>query len=197
LLKKINPSPSAYKENQSRLEELLKAKYGEDHRLEKDSVGETILWAKDATELESLLEELRSHSDFELDYLSDLTAYDNKDRADGPKRFVMVYQLYSMTKRTRARVKCLLDDGEEVISATRFWKVANWLEREVYDMYGIRFQGHPDLRRILMDERFQGFPMRKEYDIRDRQEFIDNIPTRLADVTGEEQDSIRNENDSR
>jgi len=74
-----------------------------------------------------------------------------------------VYCLYSTTRRHRVRVKVRAADGEAVPSVTGVWPAANWLEREVYDMFGVRFAGHPDLRRILMPEEWQGHPERKDY----------------------------------
>jgi NADH:ubiquinone oxidoreductase subunit C len=93
---------------------------------------------------------------------------------------VMVYQLYSMSTHTRLRLKLRVDDGVPVPSLTAFWKGANWLEREVFDLFGITFANHPDLRRILMDERFVGHPLRKEYDLEERQPFPDSLPVRIA-----------------
>ncbi|MEK6626361.1 MAG: NADH-quinone oxidoreductase subunit C, partial [Bdellovibrionota bacterium] len=99
---------------------------------------------------------------------------------EGPKRFIMVYQILSTTTHGRLRLKWGVDLGEEPISWTSLWQGANWLEREVFDMYGIKFKGHPNLRRILMDERFNGHPLRKEYPLRQRQPFSDNVPLHLG-----------------
>lgn len=96
-----------------------------------------------------------------FDYLSDLTAADWPARAD--RRFDVIYCLYSTSLRHRLRVKARVADGQAVPSATTVWKAANWLEREVYDLFGIGFTGHPDLRRILMPAEWQGHPQRKDY----------------------------------
>ncbi len=99
--------------------------------------------------------------------LLDLTCVDF--RGEEP-RFEMVYHFYSLTRRSRLRIKART--GEEdawVDSLTPLWKNAAWLEREVFDMFGIRFKGHPDLRRILMYEGFDGYPLRKDYPLRRRQ----------------------------
>ena len=103
---------------------------------------------------------LKSEHGFTL--LADLTAMDYPKEE---KRFQMVYQLYSFTRNERLRVKVPVADGETVESAIPVWGVANWLEREVYDMFGIRFEHHPNLRRILLPDEWQGFPLRKDYPI--------------------------------
>jgi NADH-quinone oxidoreductase subunit C len=96
-----------------------------------------------------------------FDYCSDVTAVDWPTRAG--ERFDVVYCLYSTTLRRRVRVKTRVADGASVPSVSGVWAAANWLEREAWDMFGIPFAGHPDLRRILMPEEWQGHPQRKDY----------------------------------
>jgi NADH-quinone oxidoreductase subunit C len=96
-----------------------------------------------------------------FDYLSDLTATDWPPRKEG--RFDVVYCLYSTRHRHRVRLKVKVGELDGVASVTEIWPAANWLEREVYDMFGVNFTGHPDRRRILMPEDWQGFPQRKDY----------------------------------
>ncbi len=153
-------------------------------KVELDKAGEAIIWAKDMSDLFHLINLVRRYEYFKIDYLSDLTAYDNVDGIDGEKRFVLVYQFLSLETKLRLRFKLLTNADEEkaensVLTISNHFPAANWMEREVYDMYGIVFRGHPDLRRILMDERFQGHPLRKEYDIKDRQPFPDNMKINL------------------
>ncbi len=81
------------------------------------------------------------------------------------KRFDVVLNLYSFAKNERLRLKVRAADGEEVPSSVKIWPAANWLEREVFDMFGIVFSGHPDLKRILLPDEWQGYPLRKDYDI--------------------------------
>ena len=97
-----------------------------------------------------------------FDMLTDLTAVDWPKRE---KRFDVVLNLYSFSKNERLRVKAHAADGEKVPSVVAVWTTANWLEREAFDMFGIVFAGHPDLRRILLPEEWQGYPLRKDYDI--------------------------------
>jgi len=97
-----------------------------------------------------------------FDLLSDLTAVDWPKRE---KRFDVVLNLYSFAKNERLRVKARAGDGEEVPSLHGVWPTANWLEREAFDMFGIVFAGHPDLRRILLPDEWKGYPLRKDYDI--------------------------------
>jgi NADH-quinone oxidoreductase subunit C len=99
--------------------------------------------------------------------LLDLTCVDF--RGERP-RFELVYHFYSLARRSRLRIKARTGEEEAwVDSLTPLWKNAAWLEREVFDMFGIRFQGHPDLRRILMYDGFDGHPLRKDYPLRRRQ----------------------------
>lgn len=103
---------------------------------------------------------LRAAPDARFDVCSDVTATDWPPRAE---RFDVVYCLYSTAHRHRLRLKVRIADQAPVDSVTPVWPSANWLEREVYDMFGIRFAGHPDLRRILMPDEWQGHPQRKDY----------------------------------
>jgi len=110
--------------------------------------------------------------------LADLTAVDWMDNRQD--RFEVVYQLLSLPKLWRVTIKVDVSEGSpEVPSATSLWRGANFLEREVWDMYGIRFTGHPDLRRILMYEEFVGHPLRKDYPIQGKQP---RIPLRAPEV---------------
>jgi NADH-quinone oxidoreductase subunit C len=97
-----------------------------------------------------------------FDMLADLTAGDWPKRE---KRFDVILNLYSFAKNERLRLKVRAGDGEPVPSMVGIWAVANWLEREVFDMFGIVFSGHPDLKRILLPDEWQGYPLRKDYDI--------------------------------
>jgi NADH-quinone oxidoreductase subunit C len=103
---------------------------------------------------------LRDTPDLGFDYCSDVTAVDWPPRTP---RFDVVYCLYSTVHRRRVRLKVQVGDGEAVPSATGVWPAANWLEREVFDMFGVTFAGHPDLRRMLLPDEWQGHPQRKDY----------------------------------
>lgn len=100
---------------------------------------------------------------FSYDFLTDLTAIDNGEEAS--PRFTVVYHLYSTTGRTYLRLTadCISDTEPVMASATSLWAGADWLEREVYDMFGIHFAGHADLRRILMWDGYPYHPLRKEF----------------------------------
>lgn len=102
-----------------------------------------------------------------FDMLVDLTAVDYPKRE---KRFEVIYQFYSFPKNERLRLKISLGEEESVESATPLWSAANWLEREVFDMFGIRFANHPNLKRILLPEEWQGHPLRKDYGLTQQDE---------------------------
>lgn len=96
--------------------------------------------------------------------LTDLTAVDYMGKKED--RFMMVYQLLSIAHKDRLRIKTpVSEDVCSVPSATAVWSTANWLEREVYDLFGITFENHPDLRRILMTPDWEGYPLRKDYPV--------------------------------
>ena len=107
-----------------------------------------------------VLEFLKLEGDF--DYMVDLTAVDWPKR---PERFDLVYILYSFSRNTRVRVKTMIAEGYKPETAVGVHLTANWLEREVFDMFGIEFAGHPDMRRMLLPEEWVGYPLRKDYSI--------------------------------
>ena len=110
--------------------------------------------------LPGALRHLRDAADAAFDLCSDVTATDWPLR---PERFDVVYCLYSTRHRHRIRVKARAGELDPVPSVTDLWPAANWLEREMYDMFGINITGHPDRRRILLPDDWQGFPQRKDY----------------------------------
>ena len=101
-------------------------------------------------------------SECSFNMLADLTAVDYPKRE---KRFEVIYELYSFPRNERLRLKAPLGDGETIESVVSVWGAADWLEREVFDMFGIRFEHHPNLRRILLPDEWQGHPLRKDYGI--------------------------------
>jgi NADH-quinone oxidoreductase subunit C len=123
--------------------------------------------------LEDVLRHLRDTPDARFDFCSDLTASDWPPR---PQRFDVLYHLYSTSLKHRVCVKVRVADGEAVPSATGIWPAAGWFEREVFDMFGIRFAGHPDLRRILMPDEWQGHPQRKDYPLEGPGELLLEAP---------------------
>jgi len=106
---------------------------------------------------------LMLRDDGQFDYCVDITAVNYPERQG--QEFEVVYILYSFPRGERLRVKTPLADGQSIPSAVPLWPTANWLERECFDMFGIRFEGHPDLRRILLPEEWKGHPLRKDYSI--------------------------------
>lgn len=112
---------------------------------------------------------LKSEAGF--DYLVDVTCVDYLNYRGASHRFGLVYLLAQVETAQRLTLRVYLDEPElTVASAVPFWAGANWMEREVFDMFGIRFEGHPDLRRILMPEEFTAYPLRKDYPLQGRGE---------------------------
>jgi NADH-quinone oxidoreductase subunit C len=104
---------------------------------------------------------LRGDGETKFDFLSDLTCVHYPDNFDAP--FEIVYNLLSISRNARVRLKVSAGEGEPVDSVTSVWTTANWMEREVYDLFGVTFNRHPDLRRILLPDDWQGHPLRKDY----------------------------------
>jgi NADH-quinone oxidoreductase subunit C len=130
---------------------------------------ETIVVRREA--LSEVFRALKAEPKLDFDFLTDITAVDYLGKKE--PRFEVIYHLYSMRLKQRLRVKAPVPaDDPEVDSLVPLWKGANWLEREVWDMFGIRFRGHPDLRRILLYEEFQGYPLRKDYPVNQRQPLV-------------------------
>ncbi len=108
----------------------------------------------------SICNYLRDDPELSFDYLSDLTAVDRLGRKP---RFDIVYHLYSISRNHRVRLKVGVDEGQGISSVTSVWSGANWFEREVFDLFGVSFLNHPDLRRILMPDDWEGHPLRKDF----------------------------------
>jgi len=142
---------------ESDLTQQLKERFGDQITQFSSYLGQNFLIAKPTATI-PILEFLKLEADF--DYLVDLTAVDYPKR---PERFEVVYILYSFARNERMRIKTSVADGAKPASAVPVYATANWLEREVFDMFGIQFDGHPNMRRILLPEEWEGFPLRKEY----------------------------------
>ena len=135
----------------------------------REALGEVTCYV-DAALVSEVCRFLRDDPRFDFNMLADLTAVDLG--IDQDPRFEVVYHLNSLTKYHRLRLKALLPADEPTIaSVTPVWKTADWLERETFDMFGIVFEGHPDLRRILMPQEFQWHPLRKDYPVRGYDDF--------------------------
>ena len=153
------------------LQEKLKERFG-------NAVPETHAHRGDETAVvarESLLEIaafLKTDPAFQMEVLMDETAVDGLGM-DWKPRFEVVYHFYSMTLNHRLRLKVRVEEKDPVVpSLVKLWPAANWFEREIWDMFGIRFESHPNLKRILMYEEFTGHPLRKDYPINKRQPLI-------------------------
>ena len=124
----------------------------------------------DPDHLTLVLRFLREEPDLEFEMLMDLTCVDYLGQQP---RFEMVYHLFSVSKRQRIRIKARVSEqSAEIDSAMEIYPSANWMEREVWDLYGVRFRNHPDLRRLMLYEEFEGHPLRKDYAKEKRQPLL-------------------------
>jgi NADH-quinone oxidoreductase subunit C len=153
------PAPMASTPWEGELPALLKERFAGDIVECASYLGQNFVVIKPGAAI-PVIEYLKLEADF--DYLVDITAVDYPNRAE---RFDLIYVLYSFTRNERMRVKALIADGAQPQTAVNVHTGANWLEREVFDMFGIQFAGHPDMRRILMPEEWEGYPLRKENSI--------------------------------
>jgi NADH-quinone oxidoreductase subunit C len=141
------------------LQERLGAKVLEAMRPQGDDV-----LLVDGSGLSETFRILKEDPKLDFNFLSDITAVDYWKKKE--PRFEVVYQLVSLQRKTRLRIRVPVSESEaSVESLTPLWPGANFLEREVWDLFGIRFTGHPDLRRILLYDEFQGYPLRKDYPV--------------------------------
>ena len=137
----------------------LRSQYGSGIKEASTYVGQKYLIVDSSIVYEILL---RMRHDELFDYCVDITAVHYPKRE---AQFDIVYILYSFHHNERVRIKTQIKDGERLRTAVEIWETANWLEREVFDMFGIEFDGHPDLKRILLPDGWKGHPLRKDYPI--------------------------------
>jgi NADH-quinone oxidoreductase subunit C len=124
----------------------------------------------EASRVAEVMRRLRDDEGFAFEMLTDLTGVDYLGREP---RFEVVYHLYSVSRNRRLRIKVRVPETPaEVDTLVEIWPSANWMEREAWDLYGIRFRGHPDLRRILLYDDFEGHPLRKDYAKERRQPLV-------------------------
>jgi NADH-quinone oxidoreductase subunit C len=153
------PAPMAATPWEGELPSMIKERFPDEVTAFSSYLGQNFMLAKPDAVI-PILEFLKLEAEF--DYLVDVTAVDYPNRAE---RFDLIYILYSFSRNERVRVKTAIADGAQPATAVNVHTGANWLEREVFDMFGIQFEGHPDMRRILLPEEWQGFPLRKEMSI--------------------------------
>ncbi|MBN1656060.1 MAG: NADH-quinone oxidoreductase subunit C [Deltaproteobacteria bacterium] len=115
---------------------------------------------------------LRDDAETEMNFYTDLTAVDYLEREPKEPRFDVILMVRSLAKNHRIRIKTRVGVDQELDSLVSVWRGADWSEREVYDMFGIRFKNHPDLRRILLYDEFEGYPLRKDYPIEKTQPLV-------------------------
>ena len=148
--------------NDSNLVKIIKEKYGV-------SILDSFVFRDEATHIikkDSLIEIcrfLKNNSELQFNFLTDIAAVDYFPMKP---RFEIIYHLYSIPQKHRLRLKVKAEDGETIPSVTSIWKTADWAEREAYDMFGIIFEGHPNLKRIYMPADWDGFPLRKDYPLK-------------------------------
>ena len=147
------------------LEEQVKSSLGERARQLDSALGELTLTVS-ASDLDAVMRELRDKPEFHFEQLIDLCGVDYLGHArQGPGRYAVIYHLLSVehNRRLRVRAYCSDDDFPVLDSVVDIWPGANWFEREAFDLFGIVFTGHPDLRRLLTDYGFVGHPFRKDF----------------------------------
>ena len=149
-------------------QERLTSRFGED-AFSRSEFRDNVRVLVPADRIYAVLECLKTDAGFDM--LIDITAVDYLNYPDATDRFGLIYLLLNTVDGERLTVKTLLNEPELTVpSVYPLWRGADWMEREVFDMFGITFDGHPDLRRILMPEEFTAFPLRKDYPLRGRGE---------------------------
>lgn len=155
-----------------RLTDLAKERFGAAVVAAHDTHGDETITVR-AGDIVDVLRRLRDDADTAFNFMMDLTAVDYLGKRAAAERFEVVYHLYSLKHNHRLRVKAVLPEEDPSIeSVTSVWRGADWFEREAWDLYGVVFKGHPNLKRILLYEEFEGHPLRKDYNIRRRQPLV-------------------------
>lgn len=144
--------------------ETVKTKFGQSVLGSSNQFGQAAV-AVAREDIVEVLRFLRDDPQMHFDFLIDVCGVDYLEMG-GRERFGVVYQLYSSPHNHRLRVKAFVSETElSIDTVSQLWPSAEWAEREVYDMYGIQFKGHPDMRRILNPDDFEGFPLRKDFPV--------------------------------
>lgn len=166
----LSPEECGYPE----ILDLIKETVSEEGTCEVSEFRDELRIVIDPEDLLTVVRALKNTAPFYFLHLSDVTAVDYPDREKG--RFDVVYQLYSFKINERIRLKLQVDEDESVPSLTPLWETANWLERECYDMFGVEFDGHPNLERILMPKATRSHPLRKDYPLEPRKNYQERRP---------------------
>src|SRR5689334_7685819 len=169
-VKKKDEGPKPADASNHPLVQKLKAEFGAGIGEASEFIGQLSVYVAPERIVE-VCDFLRQDAETSFNYLSDLTCVHYPERVAAP--FEIVYNLFSISTNERVRLKVRTDDESGVASVTGVWPSANWLEREVYDLFGVRFAGHPDLRRLLLPPDWDGHPLRKDYAL----EFVENAWT--------------------
>ena len=169
-VKKKEEGPKPTDASDHPLVKQLKAKFGEAVGDASEFIGQLSVYV-DRERIVEVCDFLKRDEKTPFDYLSDLTCVHYPDRGDTP--FEVVYNLFSISANERVRLKAKTSEDAGIDSVTSVWPAANWLEREVYDLFGIRFANHPDLRRLLLPPDWEGYPLRKDFPL----EFVENAWT--------------------
>ena len=164
--------------------DLLKEKFPEAVRGVEEFRGETTVTV-DKGQLRAVLKFLKESETLLYDLLVDVAGVDS---GSGAPRFLVAYLLHSTKFNNRLRIKIRVAEGAALDTVSDIWKAADWLEREVYDMFGIRFSGHPDLRRILLTDDFVGHPLRKDFPLKGV-DFDKPFPVCLEEEKGNQPDA--------
>ncbi|HEV7474219.1 MAG TPA: NADH-quinone oxidoreductase subunit C [Pyrinomonadaceae bacterium] len=188
-VKKKEEGPKPTDASDNKLVKKLQAKFAGAVTEASEFVGQVSVRVQ-AESIVAVCEFLRDDAEARFNYLSDLTCVHYPMRAEAPLE--VVYNLYSISRNERVRLKVSLAEGAPVDSVTAVWPTANWMEREVFDLFGVSFNNHPDLRRILLPPDWEGYPLRKDYPL----EFIENEWTKrhlpeMTDVQREQLDQRR------
>lgn len=149
--------------------DFMRRQTAEDNRFEASEYRGELRVILEPEDLLGVCRALKETDPYYFLHLSDVTAVDYPDR-EAP-RFDVIYQLYSFKLNRRLRLRLQVDESGSVPSLTELWSAANWLERECYDMFGVRFDGHPNLERILMPKATTSHPLRKDYPVSPRKNY--------------------------